>query len=636
MSITTGEARPSLSVEGEESPPASASTERVQLSAILAGSPDAIWCWGTDGTITRWNPAAERLLGYTADDIVGRSLFAFIPSEKRPDAESIIARVNEGASFAQYETVRLRKNGAPVDVELTVSPLRDCNGAIVGGATICRDIRERKRVENSLARTVRELGTLFHLTERLQAAKSIDEIYEAALEAITAALECERASILLFDTASVMRFVAWKGLTAEYRRAVDGHSPWTPDTADPTAIFVADIRDTNEPEALKQTIEAEGIRGLAFIPLVMNGRVLGKFMTYYREPHAFSEQEKGLASTIARQLSLSLARKLAEDDLRESESRFRLMSEHAPVMIWMSDAHGKCLHLNRMLRSFWGVDEADIAAFDWLATIHPGDAPRVMERMGSATAMRAPVQVKGRYRNAAGAYRVMETVARPRMAASGEFLGMIGVTVDITERDEAEKARELLVAELNHRVKNTLSIVQAIAVQTFKANSGSSDAWPAFEGRLLALARAHSLLTQTNWEDASLEELAALILQAHGANRVRVGLNGPSISLSPKQALSIGLALHELSTNAMKYGALSNSSGRIDVTWERIDAGEPRLRLSWRETGGPAVKPPDRAGFGSFLLQRVLGEDLNGEVNVRFDPDGLFCLLETPLREEAR
>jgi hypothetical protein len=140
----------------------------------------------------------------------------FIPSERRADAESIIAQVTKGASFAQYETIRLGKNGAPVDVELTVSPLCDCNGAIVGGATICRDIRERKRVENSLARTVRELGTLFHLTERLQAAKSIDEIYEAALEAITSTLECERASILLFDAASVMRFVAWKGLTAEY------------------------------------------------------------------------------------------------------------------------------------------------------------------------------------------------------------------------------------------------------------------------------------------------------------------------------------------------------------------------------------------------------------------------------------
>jgi PAS domain S-box-containing protein len=613
----------------------SSELERVQLSAILTGSPDAIWCWRTDGTITRWNPAAERLLGYPAAEIIGRSLIDLIPPNKRAEAQDIVAKVNAGASYAQYETVRLCRDGTGIDVELTVSPLSDKDGTIVGGATICRDIRERRRVETSLARTIRELGTLFHLTDRLQAARSSEEIYEAALEAISTALECERASILLFDADGVMRFVAWKGLSDGYRQAVDGHSPWTPDSPDPTPIFVPDIRDADEPEALKRTIEAEGIRGLAFIPLVTNGRVLGKFMTYYREPHAFGEREIRLASTIARQLSLSLARTIAEHDLRDSEARFRLMSEHAPVMIWISDSEGKCLHLNRMLRSFWGVQEADISGFDWSATIHPDDVAAIGQRMGEAVAKRLPVKVKGRYRNAAGRYRVLETDARPRIAASGEFLGMIGVNVDITEKDEAEKARELLVAELNHRVKNTLAIVQGIALQTFKSESQPREARRAFEGRLIALARAHNLLTQANWEDASLEELAALTLQAQGANAARVAIRGPSISLPPKAAVSLGLALHELSTNAMKYGALSNSSGQVELTWERIDGEQPRLRLTWRETGGPPVEPPTRAGFGSFLLQRALGHDLNGEVDVRFDPAGVVCLLEAPLRKEA-
>ena len=124
-----------------------------------------------------------------------------------------------------------------------------------------------------------ELGTLFHLTERLQAASSADEIYDAALEAIKKALECERASILILDSAFGGRSVAWKGLSEAYRRAVDGHSPWTPDTPNPAPIFVEDIRNSNEPDELKQVIEGENIRGLAFIPLVTNGRVLGKFMT---------------------------------------------------------------------------------------------------------------------------------------------------------------------------------------------------------------------------------------------------------------------------------------------------------------------------------------------------------------------
>ena len=537
------------------------------LLSILAGSPDAIWCWGSDGTITRWNPAAERLLGYAAEDMIGQSLLELVPRSKHAAAEAVLAQVREGVSVAQLETVRLRKDGAAVDVELTVAPLRGRDGLIVGGATFCRDIRDRKRVESSLTRTVGELGTLFHLTERLQAASSADEIYDAALEAIEKALECERASILIFDSASVMRFVAWKGLSEAYRRAVDGHSPWTPDTPNPAPIFVEDIRNSNEPDALKQVIEGENIRGLAFIPLVTNGRVLGKFMTYYRKPHDFTEREVRLASTIARQLSISLERKIAEDELRDSESRFRLMSEHAPVMIWISDADGKCLHLNRMLRNFWGLEEEDIAEFDWSTTIHPDDATFVQERMGAAVARRSAVEVKARYRNSVGSYRVLETVARPRIGTSGEFMGMIGVNVDITERDEGEKARELLVAELNHRVKNTLAIVQGIALQTFRDESQPREARRAFEGRLVALAQAHNLLTEANWEDASLEELASLTLQAQGVNAARMAIRGPPISLAPKQAVSVGLALHQLSTNALKYGALSNAfwSSRTNV-----------------------------------------------------------------------
>lgn len=609
--------------------------DQVELAAVLAGSPDAIWCWQIDGRITRWNPAAERLLGYSAEDMIGRSLLDLIPASKRTAAEGIIARVREGTSFAQFETVRVRKSGEALEVELTVAPLRDGTGAVIGGATFCRDIRERKRVANSLARTVRELATLFHLTERLQAAKSAEDVYDAALEAITEALGCERASILCFDPASVMRFVAFRGLSEQYRRAVDGHSPWTPDTPNPAPIFVADIRTADEPDVLKQVIEAEGIRALGFIPLVANGRVLGKFMTYYREPHEFGEREVRLSSTIARQLSLSLDRIAKEDELRESESRFRLMSEHAPVMIWISDAAGKCLHLNRMLRGFWGLEEADIAEFDWSATIHPDDAAAIGERVGAAIANRTAVEVKGRYRNASGNYRVLETVATPRMSASGEFLGMIGVNVDITEKDEAEKARDLLVAELNHRVKNTLAIVQGIAFQTFRNDSSPREARRAFEGRLIALARAHNLLTQANWEDASLEELASLALQAQGVNGTRVAIRGPSISLPPKEAVSVSLALHELSTNAMKYGALSNETGRVDVTWERKDGAQPRLHLKWRETGGPPVQKPVRAGFGSFLLQRTLGQDLNGEVMVNFDPEGVVCIVDAPLRAEA-
>ncbi len=602
--------------------------ERVRLEAILEGSRDAIWSWNTDGIIVGWNAAAEKLLGYQADEIVGQSLLKLVRPERHDIARAVIASVNKGAWYEQHETERVRKDGSLVDVELTVSPIADAKGRIVGASSVCREITERKQFQASLSKRMGELTTLFRFTERLHGAKSVDAVYSAALDAIEDALGCDRASVLLFDAAGVMRFVAWRGLSDAYRKAVDGHSPWRPDTKTLAPICIGDIDLADGPDWLKETVKAEGIRALAFIPLIAGGRLIGKFMTYYPEAHAFSEDEMGLANTIARQLALAVVHQSGAEELRQSEQRFRLMSEHAPVMIWMSDAQNDSLHLNRMLRDFWGVDETDIPTFDWRATMHPEDAERIDQSMREAMKDRAPVTVKGRYLDANGAYRVLNTNARPRFSAKGEFVGMIGVNVDVTEREEAEAKRELLIAELNHRVKNTLSVVQSIAHQTF-SETETLDARNAFEGRLVALALAHNLLTQLNWEHAALAQIARVILNVteDGSGRIRV--SGPPVLLPPKEALAVTMALHELSTNAMKYGALSNKDGQVDVEWSRI-AG-PRLKLAWRESGGPRVSPPKRRGFGSRLLERSLASDLDGEVQLAFEPSGLICLIEAPL-----
>jgi PAS domain S-box-containing protein len=400
---------------------------------------------------------------------------------------------------------------------------------------------------------------------------------------------------------------------------------------DPDPIFVGDIDATDEPGWLKDRIKAEGIRALAFVPLVVQGALIGKFMTYYDQPRTFAAHETDLAVTIARQLGFALeragaeqARKRAEEELRESEERFRLMSEHAPVMIWMSQPSGACLHLNRMLRTFWNVEEEQLERFDWQGTMHPEDAPEIGRLIGGAIAARTSVRIRGRYLNADGRYRVLETNARPRFSATGEFLGMIGVNVDITER-------ELLLAELNHRVKNTLAVVQAVAHQTFKDSEASPAARKAFEGRLFALSAAHNLLTESNWENASLERLAVDALQVGASNKTRVSLSGPAVMLPPKEAVAIVMALHELCTNAVKYGALSNDTGRIELDWTGAEGREPRLKLSWREHGGPPVSPPQHRGFGSFLLERSLAQDLDGDVRLDFRPEGLVCSIEAPL-----
>jgi len=475
----------------------------------------------------------------------------------------------------------------------------------------------------------RELRALYEFTDAIYRARSVEDVYAAALNAITRTLGCERASILLFDAEGTMRFVAWQGLSDHYRDKLTGHSPWRRGDLDPSPIFVSDIHATDEPEWIKQEIAREGIVSLGFFPLTEEGRVIGKFMTYYGERQSFEPHVMELAITIARQLGFSLSKARAEAsraaalvDLRMSEARFRLMSEQAPVMIWMSDPTGHCQHLNRMAREFWGVDETGIDQFDYSATIHPDDVQEVGVQMGHAVAMREAVVLRGRYANAAGEWRTLQTEARPRFAGDGDFLGMIGVNVDITEQESIDRQRELMLAELNHRVKNTLSVVQAIAHQTFKSNSGSPQV-ASFNSRLAVLSKAHNMLSRVNWESTPLQQLTFEVLSGNPASRERVFVYGPPILLPPKQALAIALALHELQTNALKYGALSAGGGMVSLEWQTNEAD--RLEIVWRETGGPKVKPPARRGFGTLMIEQGLAADLEGSAQLEFAPEGVVC-----------
>ena len=168
---------------------------------------------------------------------------------------------------------------------------------------------------------VDEQTALYEFTDRLYRARSERDICDAALNAISRALQCERSSILTFDHSGVMRFIAWRGLSDDYRRAVEGHSPWARDAKEPQPICVENVDEADLPETLKATVKAEGIGACAFVPLVAKGELIGKFMTYYDAPHVFSKAEIDLAVTIARQLGFGIERMRAEEALRESKER---------------------------------------------------------------------------------------------------------------------------------------------------------------------------------------------------------------------------------------------------------------------------------------------------------------------------
>jgi len=291
-----------------------------RLAAIVESSDDGIISFDLEGRIATWNGGAQRLLGYSAEEMVGKPLAILVPKDREREEIENMERVRRGELVGHYKTQRRRKDGTIVDVSLSVSPIKDAAGTIIGASKIARDITAHERVQKSQA-------ALYQFTDRLFRAGSIEDIYNAALDAIIRALGCERASILIFDDVGVMKFVAWRGLSDDYRRAVEGHSPWKRDTKDPEPIVVEDI-DTSELEpALKATVKGEGIGALAFIPLTAKGQLIGKFMTYYEGAHEFTDCEMELAVTIARQLGFSIERLRAEEGkqllLKESAHRVK-------------------------------------------------------------------------------------------------------------------------------------------------------------------------------------------------------------------------------------------------------------------------------------------------------------------------
>ena len=479
-----------------------------------------------------------------------------------------------------------------------------------------------------------EATTLFVLTDRLYRARSLQDVFDAALDAIVGSLGCERASILLFDDFGVMRFVAWRGLSENYRKTLEGHSPWKPGERDAQPIFVEDIDQTEESDRVKDTVKNEGIRALGFIPLISEGVVAGKFMTYYEATRVFTQHEIRLAVTIARQVGFSIERARAERARKISEERFRYAVEASPSGMLMTDGNGHIMMANAQAEKLFGYSRDEMVGrhIEFLIPVrfrksHP-DYRNEFNQQPSTRPMGVGRDLFALRKD--GTEVPIEIGLNPIQTSDG--ITTIASVVDISARKQAERQREILLAELNHRVKNTLAVVQAIAQQTFKDEHSSPEATKAFEGRLCSLATAHDLLLHSNWEYTSLHELASRVLLAGGVDQQRITISGPPVRVQSRQAVAISMALHELFTNAVKYGALSNDVGKVHLTWRTTQ--EPWIKISWQEAEGPAVQPPTRRGFGSILIERTLGHDLGGDVQIEFRPEGLRCSITAPLEKQ--
>ena len=213
----------------------------------------------------------------------------------------------------------------------------------------------------------------------------------------------------------------------------------------------------------------------------------------------------------------------------------------------------------------------------------------------------------------------------------GEVGGVLVVCKDVTSEHMAREALHLINEELKHRVKNTLTVLGAVATQTFRDASSKADL-DKYQGRLAAFGRAHDLLTAANWAAAPLQDVISTALAPYRTGEGRFTISGPALIVKSRQALALSLAIHELATNAMKYGALTVPSGRVSIAWT---AEDKEFVFTWQESGGPPVSDPAGLGFGSRLISRVLQDDFGGAVEVSYGPAGLVCRLTAPLENLA-
>jgi PAS domain S-box-containing protein len=331
--------------------------------------------------------------------------------------------------------------------------------------------------------------------------------------------------------------------------------------------------------------------------------------------------------SVSRDITESRRSELA---MRESETRFKTYAQAMPNQVWSATPDGQLDWFNDQVFSYSGLAFEDLAGSGWAQMVHADDIGPATGGWASAREAGKQYQVEFRLRRHDGAWRWHLARALPIKDATGAITRWIGTNTDIDDRKAAEAQQRLLARELEHRMKNTMALVSAIANQTFRTAPTKEEARTIFDARLRALNQAHDVLVASSWASAPISVVVDGALGPYRTGEGRIRTEGTAFDLTAKQALSLSLALHELATNATKYGALSVPGGTIDVTWD-FNASDPAPMLSftWRESGGPPVSAPSRRGFGSRLIESTLSSDFGTTVKVEYLPEGVVCSFQT-------
>jgi PAS domain S-box-containing protein len=611
-------------------------SERAWLAAIVEFSSDAILSKGLHGTITSWNAAAERMYGYPAAEAIGRSIEIIVPEDRLDELRGMDERLARGERVPPFETVRLTRDGRRIDVALTMSPIIDQTGAVVGASGIARDVSERRRAEEALRRSQTELKDfvensaiglrwvgpdgiilwanqaeldLLGYTQGEYLGRHITEFHvdQAAIEGILERLRCNE-QLNNFETrlrckdGSIRYVLVSSNVYFENGQFVH------------TRCFTSDITERKQAEIVirgqKQALE-----------LIAQGARLQPVL----ETLVRTLEERSVHGALASILLLD------DDGLHLRHGAAPSLPEsfnQAIDGLIIGAAAGSCGTAAQRRRAVIVSDIASNSLWEGyreLALAH-----------GLRFCWSAPILARDD--RVLGVHAIYHRQPGRPSAADLQVIDVLSRTAAIAiEAKRAERQERLLIEELNHRVKNTLATAQSLATQTLRRNSSAKAFAAAFNGRLAALASAHTLLAQARWAGAGLHALIEEQLASYRLpDRANVTIYGDDVSLEPGAALTLGLTLHELTTNAAKHGALASPSGSIEIG-AQIDTGSygRRLSLTWRERGGPPIAATPRRGFGLTLIERGLAYQLKGSVVLDFRREGLHCTVEFPLADRA-
>jgi len=392
-------------------------------------------------------------------------------------------------------------------------------------------------------------------------------------------------------------------------------------------------------------VRALGIKAYAGLPLLAHGRLFGTLAFGSTRDVRFADADIDLLRALTDQFAATLDRARLLKSLRESETSYRAAMTAGRMGSWETDlAAGTRTWSEEGMALFGfslpgGRGQVGGERDEFRSALHPDDRHLVdyfhqlADKTDSFAAEYRVVRPDGTVLWLSGRGRV------DARSTDGKARHLVNIVTDVTDRKKAEDHIQLLMREISHRSKNLLAVIQAIAAQTARSAGTIEEFEMRFATRLQGLAASHDLLVNEGWRGAPLAELVRQQLAPFAeAGSTRLVLSGPEVLVTAEAAQAIGLALHELATNAIKYGALSAPAGKVTVSWEFEAGGDNsgRLRLSWVEADGPPVTKPSRKGFGHIVIERMVAESLDGEIAMEFAPRGLRWSLSIPTKNLVR